>query len=62
MQDLGMIWHIAETNYDLAQLYRAKANPQLAQQHYTTAHQLFTQLGAMKDLEKIEQEWNEVPN
>jgi tetratricopeptide (TPR) repeat protein len=50
---------IAEVNYRLMQLYRAKANPQLAQQHYTTAHQLFTQLGAMKDIEKIEREWGD---
>jgi len=57
MQQLGMTDGIAETNWDLAQLYRAKNNPALAQQHYTTAHQLFTQLGAKKDLEKIEKEW-----
>jgi tetratricopeptide (TPR) repeat protein len=48
----------AETNWHLAQLYRAKNNPDRAQQHYAIAHQLFTQLGAAKDLEKIEQEWN----
>jgi hypothetical protein len=58
MQQLGMTNSIAETNWDLAQLYRAKNNPDLAHQHYTTAHQLFTQLGAAKDLEKIEQDWN----
>jgi tetratricopeptide (TPR) repeat protein len=58
MEALGMTWHIAETNYDLAQLYRQQQNPTLAQHHYTTAHQLFTQLGAQKDIEKIEQEWN----
>ncbi|WP_072621858.1 hypothetical protein [Spirulina major] len=28
-----------------------------AQHHYTTAHQLYTQLGAAKDLEHIQQEW-----
>jgi len=57
MQELGMTWHIAETNYDLAQLYRQRNNPELAQQHYNTAHQIFLQLGAAKDLEKIEREW-----
>jgi tetratricopeptide (TPR) repeat protein len=58
MQSLGMTWHIAETNYRLMQLHHTKNNSELAQQHYNTAHQLFTQLGAAKDLEKIEQDWN----
>jgi Tfp pilus assembly protein PilF len=40
MQDLGMTWHIAETNWDLAQLYHAKGNPTAAQQHYTLAKPL----------------------
>jgi tetratricopeptide (TPR) repeat protein len=57
-QELGNPWLLAHNNYDLAQLYRAKNNPDRAQQHYAIAHQLFTQLGAAKDLEKIEQEWN----
>lgn len=57
MQELGMTWHIAETNYDLAQLYRQRNNPELAQQHYNSAHQIFQQLGAAKDLERIEREW-----
>jgi hypothetical protein len=52
-----MTWHIAETNYDLAQLYRQRNNPDIAQKHYNTAHQIFQQLGAAKDLEKIEREW-----
>jgi tetratricopeptide (TPR) repeat protein len=54
MQQLGMTDSIAETNWDLAQLYHAKNNPELAQQHYTIAHQLFTQLGAKKEIEKLE--------
>ncbi|MEG3981009.1 tetratricopeptide repeat protein [Microcoleus sp. T3B2] len=57
MQELGMTWHIAETNYDLAQLYRQRNYPELAQQHYNSAHQIFQQLGAAKDLERIEREW-----
>ncbi|MBD2327322.1 tetratricopeptide repeat protein [Alkalinema sp. FACHB-956] len=56
MQQLGMTDSIAETHWDLAQLYHAKNNPKLAHQHYTTAHQLYSQLGAIKDLEKIEAE------
>jgi tetratricopeptide (TPR) repeat protein len=58
LQELGRTDAIAETNWHFARLYRAKNNPDLAQQHYNTAHQLFTQLGAAKDLEKIEQDWN----
>ncbi|WP_293146020.1 MULTISPECIES: tetratricopeptide repeat protein [unclassified Microcoleus] len=57
IQELGMTWHIAETNYDLARLERQRNNPELAQQYYNTAHQIFQQLGAAKDLEKIEREW-----
>jgi hypothetical protein len=34
-----------------------KTNHPQALHHYTIAHQLFTQLGTMKDIEKIEQEW-----
>ena len=58
MEDLQMTWHIAETNWDLAQLYRAKGDESQAQQYYSTAHQLFTKLGAKGDLAKIESEWS----
>ncbi|MFB2877522.1 tetratricopeptide repeat protein [Floridanema aerugineum] len=57
MQELGMTWYIGEINYDLAQLYSQRNNTELAQQHYNTAHQIFQQLGAAKDLERIEREW-----
>ena len=47
-------WH----GYDLAKLYRAKDNPTKAQEHYAIAHQMFTDLDAMKDVEKMEnEEW-----
>ena len=59
MQALGMIWYIAEANWDLAQLYKQKGNLNLAQKHYEIAHQLFTQLGAKKDVENIEKEWRD---
>jgi hypothetical protein len=57
MQDFGMTSSIAEVNWDLAQLYHAKGNPTAAQQHCTIAHQLFTQLGALKEIEKLEASW-----
>jgi RNA polymerase-interacting CarD/CdnL/TRCF family regulator len=58
MQKLGMTWHIAEVNYDLARLERKRGNTEVAQQHYDTAHQIFQQLGAAKDLERIDREWH----
>ena len=60
MQTLGMTWHIAEANYDLARLHRKRGNTEVAQQHYDTAHQIFQQLGAAKDVEKIEKEWHSI--
>ena len=58
IQQLGMVSAIAEINYGLAKLYRAKDNPTKAQEHYAIAHQIFTDLGAMKDVEKMEnEEW-----
>ena len=58
MQKLGMTWHIAEVNYCFARLERSRGNTEVAQQHYDTAHQIFQQLGAAKDLEKIDREWH----
>jgi tetratricopeptide (TPR) repeat protein len=57
MEDLQMRYGIAETNWDLAQLYRSKGNEKKAQAYYTVAQRLFTELGAKKDLEKIERAW-----
>jgi tetratricopeptide (TPR) repeat protein len=57
MEDLQMTWNIAETNWDLAQLYRAKGDEPQAQQYHSIAHDLFTKLGAKGDLERIEKEW-----
>jgi len=58
MEELGMTWHIAETNYNLAWLERKRGNTPLAQHYYATAHQTFEQIFATRDLERIEQEWN----
>jgi tetratricopeptide (TPR) repeat protein len=56
-EDLQMAWHIAETNWDLALLYRAKSDEPQAEQYYSIAHDLFIKLGAKGDLERIEKEW-----
>ncbi|MEG3988670.1 tetratricopeptide repeat protein [Microcoleus sp. S28C3] len=58
MQKQGMTWYIAAVNYDLARLERKRGNTEVAQQHYDTAHQIFQQLGAAKDLERIDREWH----
>ena len=57
MEALGMTWHIAETNFDLARLWRDRDNLELAQQYYQKAHDLYSQLGAAKEVERIEREW-----
>lgn len=59
MQELEMTWNIAQTNYELARLERKRSNTELAQEHYNTAHQIFQQLGAAKDLERIERKWEQ---
>ncbi len=59
IEKLGMTWHIAETNFDLAKLWRQRGNEEIAQQHYEKSHQLYEKLGAMKDLKRIEREWRE---
>ena len=58
MEALQMPDGIPETNWDLAKLYRAKNRPSQAQSHFDRAHQLYTQLGAKADLERIDREWN----
>ncbi|MBD0308923.1 MAG: tetratricopeptide repeat protein, partial [Microcoleus sp. T1-bin1] len=58
LEELGEPSKIAEANYDLARLERKRNNPELAQQHYNSAHQIFQQLGAAKHLERIEREWH----
>jgi tetratricopeptide (TPR) repeat protein len=60
-EDLQMTWHIAKVNWNLAQLYRLKSDEENAQQHYSIAHNLYTKLGAKKDLERIESEWSANP-
>ena len=57
MKDIQMTDYIAEVNWCLAQIYRAKGDEPLAQQHYSIAHDLFIKLGAKGELERIEKEW-----
>jgi hypothetical protein len=41
------------------ELHRQRGNLLEAETHYALAHQLYTELGAMKELERIEREWGE---
>jgi chromosome partitioning protein len=58
MESIGIKYQVAEVNWDLAQLELHKFNQPLATQYYQTAHLLFSELGAAKDLERIESEWS----
>jgi tetratricopeptide (TPR) repeat protein len=53
MENLKMTWHIAEVNWDLTKIYRAKGDLQQAQIYCDIASNLFRKLGADKDLAKI---------
>ena len=57
LQNIQMPKLIAEIHSHLAKLYRAKANPTQAQEHYAIAHQMFTQLGAEGELRRLNEEW-----
>jgi hypothetical protein len=49
---------IAEVKWNLARREFRKSNQPLAEQYYQTAHKIFSELGAAKDLERIESEWS----
>jgi tetratricopeptide (TPR) repeat protein len=51
---------IAEANYSFAQLWSKRGNLNAAQQSYDIAHQIFSQLGALSNLENIEREWTKM--
>jgi tetratricopeptide (TPR) repeat protein len=53
----GMMKHIALTNYHLARLERFLHNMDLAQTYYDCACKILQSLGAVKDLKRIQQDW-----
>ncbi|MEC4880822.1 MAG: AAA family ATPase [Scytonema sp. PMC 1070.18] len=57
MQEMCMVKHIALTNYRLAKLEHRRGNVKMAEGYYNTACQIYLNLGAVKELEKIEREW-----
>ena len=56
--DLGNLKVMAECNFRLAQVWQKRENLTLAQQYYDKAKTIYQHLGAIKDLEFIEKEWN----
>ena len=48
---------IAEARFYLALIWRQRANEEKAQYHFAIAHEIYTRLGAAKDLERIEKEF-----
>jgi tetratricopeptide (TPR) repeat protein len=56
--ELQMPDNLAELNWDLARLYRAKGDEPQAQTHYAISHNLYTKLVAKKELERIESGWS----
>jgi tetratricopeptide (TPR) repeat protein len=55
--ELGGLALIAEGDFDFALLEKQRGNMTLAQQYYDKAKTIYQQLGAIKDLERIEKEW-----
>ena len=49
---------MATVNFTLAQCWQRKGSLENAQRFYDIAHQMFQQLGAANDLDKIEREWD----
>jgi tetratricopeptide (TPR) repeat protein len=57
-EELQIPYSLAEIHWDFARLCRAKGDELQGQAHYAISHDLYSKLGATKDLEKIEREWN----
>ena len=56
----GMMKHIALTNYHLARLERFLHNMDLAQTYYACACNILQSLGAVRELKRIQQEWQHI--
>lgn len=57
--ELDSTWYIATTYFDRVLLEQQRGNEEIVQPHYQTSYQIFQQLGAAKDLKRIEREWNQ---
>jgi tetratricopeptide (TPR) repeat protein len=58
----GMMKHIALTNYHLARLELFLHNMDLAQTYYACACDILQSLGAVRELKRIQQEWQHIYN
>jgi tetratricopeptide (TPR) repeat protein len=56
--ELGSLVLIARGNFCFALLKKQRGNLTLALQYYNQTKTIYQQLGAIKDLEHIEKEWN----
>ena len=56
--EIGNRAGVAMVSFDFALLEKQRGNLSLAQQYYDRAKTIYQQLGAVKDLERIETEWN----
>jgi tetratricopeptide (TPR) repeat protein len=56
----GMMKHIALTNYHLARLEQFLRNMDLAQTYYACACNILQSLGAVRELKRIQQEWQHI--
>ena len=57
LNELEMLYEQGFANYVYARLEKQRNNLAIAQQYYEKAKSIYQQLGAKKDLERIEQEW-----
>ena len=56
----GMMKYIALTNYHLARVERSLQNTDIAEVYFTTACDIFRNLGARRELERIQQAWEQI--
>jgi tetratricopeptide (TPR) repeat protein len=59
MELLGMTWHIGSANAELAILEKKRGNISVATEHYKKSHEIYTRLGAVKYLERVNRRWEE---
>ncbi|WP_271254213.1 tetratricopeptide repeat protein [Pseudanabaena sp. Chao 1811] len=55
--ELGNLQYMAECNFRLAQVWQKREDLTFAQKYYDKAKTIYQQLGAVKEIERIEKEW-----
>jgi tetratricopeptide (TPR) repeat protein len=55
MKTLGKVWSIANIHTDLMRIQQSRRDTISAEMHYIIALQIFNELGALKDLERLEE-------